>query len=297
MISTTFQQGLRALWLALVSTLLISVSAAALAAPALWAVNDEDTTVYVFGTIHVMKPETTWRTSRFNAAFKEADTLLLEVDNPQDQAKILPLIREHGLSPTHPLSSLLSEKDLARLDVVAKSVGLSATRLDPMRPWLAALSLATAPLRKAGYDPESGVDAVLRKDAASTDKPVHGLETLDQQFRLLASFPEDGQVAYLVRTLNDFENGEAQLNLLIKAWVDGDVAAVEQIGVRPMRALSERVYQTLLIERNRNWADQIALIMGKPGKVFVAVGALHLAGDDNLLQVLKTNGLSIERIQ
>jgi uncharacterized protein len=277
--------------------LVLLVSGGALAEPAIWVVRDQDSTVFLFGTIHVMKPATDWRSPGFDAAFNGADKLILEVEDPDDQAAVLPLIQEHGLSPARPLSSLLSAEDLSRLDAAAKSVGLSAAQLEPLRPWLASLSLAAAPLRRAGYDPASGVDPVLRAQALSAGMKISGLETLDQQVRLLAGFPEDGQLAYLMRSLDEFDTGAAQLDRLVEAWLAGDVAAIDRIGVRPMREIGERVYQALLVERNRAWADRISLILDDTGTAFIAVGALHLAGEDSVQRMLEDRGLTVERVQ
>lgn len=297
MFAASFRQTLRAALPAIVGGLVLLFSGAAFAEPAIWAVRDRDSTVFLFGTIHVMKPGTNWRSPRFEEAFKDADQLILEVENPEDQAAVLPLIREHGLSPDRPLSLLLSAEDLPRLDGAAKSVGLSAAQLDPMRPWLASLSLAAAPLRRAGYDPASGIDPVLRTDALAAGMTITGLETLDQQVRLLAGFPEEGQLAYLLRSLDDFDDGAAQLERLVEAWLAGNVLAIEQIGLRPIREVGERVYQALLVERNRAWADRISLILDGTGTAFIAVGALHLAGEDSVQRILENRGLTVERIQ
>ncbi|MNI00973.1 TraB family protein [compost metagenome] len=297
MFPASFRQTLRAALPAIVGGLVLLFSGAAFAEPAIWAVRDRDSTVFLFGTIHVMKPGTNWRSPRFEEAFKDADQLILEVENPEDQAAVLPLIREHGLSPDRPLSLLLSAEDLTRLDGAAKSVGLSAAQLDPMRPWLASLSLAAAPLRRAGYDPASGIDPVLRTDALAAGMTITGLETLDQQVRLLAGFPEEGQLAYLLRSLDDFDDGATQLERLVEAWLAGNVLAIEQIGLRPIREAGERVYQALLVERNRAWADRISLILDDTGTAFIAVGALHLAGEDSVQRILENRGLTVERIQ
>ncbi|MDP3404278.1 MAG: TraB/GumN family protein [Brevundimonas sp.] len=282
---------------AAIGGLVLFISGGALAEPAIWAVRDHDSTVFLFGTIHVMKSDTAWRSPRFDAAFSSADTLILEVENPEDQAAVLPLIQEHGLSPDRPLSSLLSAEDLSRLDTAAKSVGLSAAQLDPLRPWLASLSLAAAPLRRAGFDPASGIDPVLRAEALAAGMTVAGLETLDQQVRLLAGFPEAGQLAYLMRSLNDFDEGAAQLERLVEAWLAGDVAGVGEIGVRSMREVGEGVYQVLLVERNRAWAERISATLDDAGTTFIAVGALHLAGEDSVQRLLEDRGLTVERVQ
>ena len=141
--------------------------------PALWVVRDADSTLYLFGTVHVLRPTTAWGSDTVDAAFDSASRLILEVANPDDQAAAMPLIMQYGISPETPLSSLLTANELAALDVAAKSIGLSAAQMDPMRPWLAALTLSVAPLTKAGYDPTSGVDLLLKARAEALTVSNH----------------------------------------------------------------------------------------------------------------------------
>lgn len=291
-----FSRRLRRLAPILFGLITFALGAPAQAEPALWVVKDHDSTLYLFGTIHVLKPDADWRSPRFDAAFDSASQLVLEVENPEDQAALMPLIQQHGLSPDRPLSTLLSAEDIARLDETARSLGLSAAQLDPMRPWLASLSLAVAPLAKAGYQPSSGVDPILRARAEANGMAVSGLETLDQQVRLLAGFPEDGQLAYLKRTLDDYASGAAQLDLLVAAWLAGDVEAIDAIGVASMRQAGDRVYQALLVDRNRDWADQIVRLLDGSGEGFIAVGALHLAGEDSVQAMLAQRDVTVERL-
>ena len=297
MLNETIRQMLRRVLHPVIGGLALILGGTAVAEPAIWVVRDQDSALYLFGTIHVMKPDTEWRSAHFDTAFSSASQLILEVENPEDQAAVLPLIRAHGLSPDRPLSSLISSEDITRLDAVARSVGFSAAQLDPMRPWLASMTLATAPLRRAGYDPTSGIDQVLRTQALASGMTINGLETLDQQVALLASFPEEGQIAYLIRSLDDFDAGGAQLQLLTEAWLEGDIVAIEQIGVSPMREVGERVYQALLVERNRVWADRIAAMLDDAGTAFIAVGVLHFAGEDSVQRMLEDRGITVERVQ
>lgn len=272
------------------------VASAQTAGPALWVVRDADSTLYLFGTVHVLRETDDWGSPAIDAAFDSAATLVLEIDNPEDQAALIPLVQQHGLTPDRPLSSLLTADEVQTLDTAAQSMGLSAARLDPMRPWLAALQLAAAPLANAGYDPGSGVDAILRRRAAEAGLPVMGFETLAQQVGILAGFPEEGQLAYLRRTLNDYDRGAAQLDRLIEAWSRGDTAAIETIGLEPIRAVGPRAYQTLIVERNIDWADQIQTLLDGAGVTFVAVGALHLTGEHSVQSVLEARGVPVERV-
>lgn len=264
--------------------------------PALWVVRDEDSTLYLFGTVHVLRPSTLWRWTAVEEAFDSADRVVLEISNPDDQAAMMPLIQQHGLSPERPLSELLTAEERTRLDAAAQAMGASGAALDPMRPWLAALTLSVAPLVKAGYDPQSGVELVLKARAAEAGKEVGGFETIDEQIRILAGFPEAAQLDFLRSTLEDFEGATTELDSLVEAWASGDVRAIDRIGVQPMRQDNRTIYDALLVRRNANWADQIETMLEGSGTVFIAVGAAHLAGGDSVQSILDRRGVEVDRI-
>lgn len=266
------------------------------AGPALWVVRDADSTLYLFGTVHVLRPDTLWRWATVENAFDSADRLVLEISNPDDQAAMMPVIQQHGMSPDRPLSQLLNAEERARLDAAAQTMGASGAALDPMRPWLAALTLSVAPLVKAGYDPQSGVELVLKARAAAAGKDVGGFETIDEQVRILAGFPEEAQLDFLRGTLEDFETATTDLDKLVEAWAEGDVRAIDRLGVQPMRRENRAVYDALLVRRNANWADQIETMLEGSGTAFIAVGAAHLAGRDSVQTMLDRRGVEVERI-
>lgn len=264
--------------------------------PALWVIRDTDSTLYLFGTVHVLRPNTLWRWARVENAFDSADRVVLEISNPDDQAAMMPLIRQHGMSPDRPLSGLLTAEERTRLDAAAQTMGASGAALDPMRPWLAALTLSLAPLAKAGYDPQSGVELALKARAAAAGKEVGGFETIDEQVRILAGFPEADQLAFLRSTLEDFETATTDLDRLVEAWSNGDVRAIDRLAVQPMRRADRTVYEALLVKRNANWADQIQTMLEGSGTVFIAVGAAHLAGGDSVGAILGRRGVEVDRI-
>ncbi|NJC41248.1 hypothetical protein GGQ87_001506 [Brevundimonas alba] len=264
--------------------------------PALWVVRDEDSTLYLFGTVHVLRPTTLWRWARIENAFDSADRVVLEISNPDDQAAIVPLVQQRGLSPERPLSSLLNAEERVKLDAAAQTMGASGAALDPMRPWLAALTLSVAPLTNAGYDPMSGVELGLKARATAAGKEVGGFETIDEQVRILAGFPEDDQLAFLRSTLEDFESASTDLDRLVEAWSTGDVRAIDRLGVQPMRRADRALYEALLVKRNTNWANQIQTMLDGSGTVFIAVGSAHLAGGDSVQSMLNRRGVRVERI-
>ena len=265
------------------------------AGPALWVIRDADSTLYLFGTVHVLRPTTAWGSARVDAAFASADDIWFEISNPDDQAAIIPLIQQHGISPDRPLSSLLTVDELAALDAAASGAGLTAAQMDPFRPWLAGLTLSVAPLVKAGYDPRSGVELILKARADAAGKPVHGFETIDKQIGILAGMSEADQLAFLRSTLEAYDDATVELDQMVEAWATGDVATLERVAVDEIRAESPAVYQALLVQRNTDWAGQIQTLLAGSGTAFIAVGAAHLAGDDSVQEILADRGVAVTR--
>ena len=277
------------------NTALPSVPRAEGTGPALWVVRDADSTLYLFGAMHLLRPTTGWGTDRIDRAFASASHLIMEVDSPEDQSALLPLIRQHGLSPDRPLSSLLTSAELATLEAAAGTMGGSAADMEPMRPWLAGVTIQSASIIRAGYAPGSGVEPILKARAQAAGMTISGFETPDEQIRMLASFPEEGQLAYLRRSLDEFGAAQTEVDRLVEAWAAGDVGTIRTLAVDPMRE-TPLLYDVLLVRRNTNWADQIETLLEGSGTVFIAVGALHLAGDDSVQQILLKRGVEVAAV-
>lgn len=263
--------------------------------PALWVVRDADSTLYLFGTIHLLRPDTVWRSERVDRAFDSASQLILEVVNPQDRSALMALVRGHGMSPDRPLSSLLTAAELTTLDTAARTIGSSAAEMDPMRPWLVGVTIQSASIVRAGYAADSGVEPILTARAEAAGMTISGFETPDDQIRMLAGFEEEGQLTYLRRSLDQFGNAQTELDTLVDAWAKGDVATIETVGVGPLRD-TPVLYDAILVRRNTNWADQIQTLLEGSGTVFIAVGALHLTGDDSVQMILRSRGVVVESV-
>jgi len=285
---------LRALLLALLLGLFASP---ALAQPGLWVVKDADTTIYLFGTVHLLPNDTDWHFPALDKALADSQALYVEIVD-DDQANMTALVMRYGMDVAHPLSSLLMPHDRGRLERAARLAHVpgGAATLEVMRPWLAALTLTVAPLTQAGLDPAQGVDRQLRATMEKAAKPVRALETAEQQIRFLADMPQAMQLALLRSTLRDTDRATLDLKAIIDAWKAGDDEALARLENDLMRREEPGLYQSLLVERNEAWAKQVAAMLQQPGTVFVAVGAAHLAGPDSLQQQLKKQGESVERL-
>lgn len=272
-------------------------AAPAFAEPALWVIKDSDSTVYLFGTVHVLKPQTQWRSARIAKAFAAADDVVMEIQQPDNPAAMQPLMMRYGLDRAAPLSSKLSPETYRKLQAAAQGMGLPAQAIEPMRPWLAALTVSLTPLLQAGYDPESGVEKLLTAEAKAAGKPVSAFETAEQQVRFFADMTPDQERALLESTLADVEEGPGKVDALVAAWAAGDQRELNRQMVDEMRRDYPALYRLLLVDRNRDWAAQLKTKLAGSGVSFVAVGAGHLTGPDSLQVALARLGIEARAVK
>lgn len=264
--------------------------------PAMWVIRDADSTIYLYGSFHLLKPTTQWGQAHVDAAFASADEIWFELTDVNDQAQMVTLLQQLGLSPDRPLSSILNADDIAKLDAVAKTMGASAAAFDPMRPWMVSMQLAVVQLMMGGFDPNLGVEKILMARAAELGKPMKGFETMAEQFGILAGISEEGQIEMLRATLRDLDKGPAQMEELANAWASGNVEKIEEVMIEEMKAQQPDAYDAMLTRRNVNWVNQIKGILAGSGTSFIAVGAGHLAGDDSVQALLAADGIVAERV-
>lgn len=274
-------------------------SSAAFADPALWLIKGPHASLYLYGTVHVLRPNQSWESPALDKALAASQELWLEVPDADDATKMQPMIQTLGIDPAHPLSSKLDKADVARVDAAARSAGIpnGEQALEPMQPWLASLTLATLPLMQAGYDPKSGVEIRLKARSQSMGKPVRGLETLTQQMHFFADMPQVTQVAMLRATLAEVDAGPKRLDALVTAWDAGDLDGIARATAKEMASKTPELYESLIVQRNRRWAGQLDELLKGKGTGFVAVGAAHLVGPDSVQTLLTRRGYTIERVQ
>ena len=266
------------------------------AGPPLWVVRDADSTVYLFGTVHYLRPGTAWGSDKVDAAFAAADQFWVEVADQDDPTVVAAVAQQHGVTPDRPLSSILSAEDFAAFDRAAQGVGASGAAMDAYRPWLAAFMVAgTAPMQ-AGYRPDLGVDKTLMDRARAEGKTIHGFETADRQLRLIAGMSEEAQIAYLNNYVRNGGQIVPKLDQTVAAWLKGDAAEVGRLNRLDTLDIHPDVHRAALIVRNADWTDQIETMMQGSGTAFVAVGVAHLADQDSLIDMLKARGFTVERL-
>jgi uncharacterized protein YbaP (TraB family) len=270
--------------------------------PAMWQVKGVHGTVYLFGSVHVMKPDVAWETARVKDALKSSDLLYLEVADlgADAQAQLQPVVMQLGMDAAHPLSGKLTKADLDLLDAALKSLGMPGEQvMEPMQPWLAYLTLSVLPAIKAGYQPDSGIDQKLLAEGKGEGKKVAGFETAEEQLHYLADMPQADQVLLLHQTLVDLPKSADQMDTMVADWTRGDVEKIAAMENDDMKTKYPALYARLLVKRNEHFADVLAGVLKDPasGTVFVAIGAAHLAGPDSVQKMLQAKGYTAVRVE
>jgi uncharacterized protein YbaP (TraB family) len=274
----------------------IPAMAAETAWPRAWVVRDGDTEITLFGTVHALPKDTPWLSPALAARLDAADTLVLEALVPEDAAALAGVINKVGLrGDGKPMAGRLSPAELKRVEAAAAKAGVPMAALDRMETWLAALTLGNAALASAGINAEAGVEPQLLARARKGGKAITALETIEQQLRFFAGLPDADQRAMLMATVDEADSVGPAMATMVRMWKAGEVDAIAGEFDKEMQA-TPLLRQRLIVDRNARWADWIAGVMRRPGKVVVAVGAGHLGGADGLLARLAAKGLVPEPV-
>jgi uncharacterized protein YbaP (TraB family) len=264
------------------------------AKPALWKLADADTTIYLFGTIHLLPEELNWRTPALEEAIARSETLVLETEVSSDPTAAAQTMMKLGISPgLPPLAERVPPEKREALERMIKATGVPAQALDRMETWTAALTLMAVSFRQMGFSSEEGVERSL---SAGYPKPVKGLETVEQQFGFFDQLSEEAQRALLAGTIDDPGKAKAEFEAMLNACKRGDTDAIART-FDSEKALSPELRERLMKRRNAAWADWLAKRLDQPGTIMVAVGAGHLAGKDSVQKMLMAKGLRTTRIQ
>jgi hypothetical protein len=268
------------------------------ARPALWQVSDADTSIYLFGTIHLLPENYQWRSSKFDAALNGSQELVVEtIVDEKNPAAMMAALTSLAFSPNlPPLSERVPPAKRAALAAAVKKSGLPPQAFDRMETWAAAFMLLGIQFRDLGLKGGEGVETVLRSDFTAKSKPIGQLETNAEQLGFFDRLPEDAQRQLLEGALDSSDKAQAELKAMLASWVKGDVPAIARSFNRDL-AGSPELYDALLKRRNANWAKWVENRLGKPGTVFVAVGAGHLAGKSSVIDLLQRDGLKVRRVQ
>jgi len=272
--------------------------AATLAKPALFKVSDADTTIWLFGTFHMLPAGIDWFRGPVRAAFDGSSELVLEVPIPDpDPEKSRAAAEALARDPQgRPLAERIRPDLAAAVRKEAEAAGLPWAALDTARPWFIAVTLQVMEFGKLGMSPAEGVEQRLADAARTAGKAVAGMETIESQLRLLANLGRTREEQFLALAVADLGDAPDDVPKLVAHWSAGDLDAIGQIFLAETAEFPE-IQQTVFFDRNRRFADWIEARLARPGTVFVGVGAGHLSGNRSVQSMLPRAGVAIERVQ
>ena len=266
------------------------------ASPAMWQVKDADTTIYLFGTFHLLDACRDWFRGSVKAAFDRSDELVIETVLPENPAELQPLLMRLAVDPQgRTITSRLGEADAAKL---RQQLGPVADAFDQAKfePWFINLTLSNLAAQKLNLNPELGPETVLRRAAAARNMPLSGVETVEFQFNIFDRQPDEAQVKSLRETLADPDAAVRTLRPMLETWSTGNSERLAQI-VNEGTTEDPQMHRVLLVDRNAAWARWIQERLQRPGTVFMAVGAGHLGGVGSVQEQLSWLGIESSRVR
>lgn len=271
--------------------------------PAIWLIEDNDTKIYLFGTIHVFPASLDWRSPRLDQVIREADELVMETPDAS-AAEMFDsdrLFRPMMMGKSVPLLSRVSPEARPALQAVLEATPLQAEVYDEMHLWAVAFLLQGYMLSQA-YAEEgqavamTGAEEVLGEIFRKSRRPISGVETVEEQIAVFSTMPLAVQRRFLEATVLGDGSGEAAepsgVPMTDDDWISGDVEAI----AAGMQEMAPELYEPLLTRRNRNWTGWLSRRMERPGTVLFAVGAGHLAGPQSVQRMLAERGITARRI-
>jgi uncharacterized protein YbaP (TraB family) len=260
-------------------------------------VQDEDSTLYLYGTVHLLPPRLDWQRDDMRDAFAQAGTVFFEADHSgADGVQAQALATQRGLRRDgRRLTEILDGYQAKLLEAVANNGDIALEALDSMQPWLASEFLTISAADAAGLSADISADEALKSRARQSGKNLIFFETATGQVNQMADLPQDTQLALLTDTMERFDLMGETLNEIAQDWSVGDVDALERQLIVPLASAPEGYADTVLIQRNEDWAEQLDQFLQGSGTGFVAVGISHLLGDSSLQDALEARGYDVKR--
>lgn len=268
-----------------------------LQAASVWKVSNEQHSLYIGGTMHVLTPKDYPLAKEYDLAYKAADKVIFETDmqtasSPEFSQKLMSqMMYNDGTT----INQVLKPDTYKALAIHLSSREIPMQTLASYKPSLLAISLSFIELKAMGYSSE-GVDMFYTNMAKAHGKEQGWLETPDEQLAFLAKLAGDDPNAMVEYTLKDIIKMPEMFAKLHSTWLAGDMQGMADVGITTFKADYPVIYKSLLVARNNNWLPQIVNMLNDSPIEFVLVGALHLSGPDSLLTMLKSKGYRVKKL-
>jgi uncharacterized protein len=262
-----------------------------------WAIHGEHNTVYLAGSIHLLKAADATLPAAFERAYTGSRTLVMELDlGATNQLEAAGWMMEHGVLPEgSSLRKVIGETRYRRVSAEATRLGLPIESLDQLSPWVLGLQLLEMQYMQLGFDPQEGVEQQLERRAQSDGKHTAGLETVSEQLGVFETLSQEDQARFLDMVVTEMHDVESETQSVVVAWRAGDAAKLAALLGDEYKSFPA-LYRSLVTDRNRRWVPQIEKLLKDKDNYFVVVGALHLVGDGGLLELMRRDGFRPEAL-
>jgi uncharacterized protein len=276
---------------------LMSMTTVAAAATAIWQVSDADSSIWLFGSVHMLPADVDWRTGKLDKVISKAERVYFEADvSAAAQAEMMPLSIELGFNRDGVLlSDQIGEALTDRVREAALDYGIPMPALLTMKPWMAATTLSSGPMMQSGYEARFGVEMVLAAELSDEQKGF--LETGGEQLGFLAGGTLEEQITMLEATLDTLHLAQSDIEAMVAAWLDGNPEALGQAFDQQMEGFGDVMVERIIDLRNHNWTDKIEAMLASNEAALLVVGAAHLAGETSVAKLLEERGYLSKRIQ
>ena len=263
----------------------------------LWQVTSGKSTLYLQGSIHVLRENSYPLDPAIETAYVASDVLVQEVDmqtmsSAETQARIL---REATLPKGQTLRTTLDQTTYKLFNQACLDTNIPATIMEPLKPWYAAMSLSMIKLQSMGFNPNYGLDKYFNDKATADKKKIIGLETIDFQIKLFSSLSEEDPNKMINRTLTELKIFKEDIEKMEQAWKKGDI---ETLGALLTKSFDDYpdTYKRFILDRNAAWVKILDTLLEKSETHMVVVGAGHLSGQGGLIELLKNNGYALKQL-
>jgi uncharacterized protein YbaP (TraB family) len=264
---------------------------------ALWELHGKHNTVYILGSIHVLRQSDYPLAPAVLNAYGNADSIFMEVNLAELDAQRMQteLLASARLPEGKTLPGIMGDERYKRAQSLAQEVGVDLGIFDAFAPWFAAEAISQLQLQQLGFQPKSGVEMFFLERARADHKPVAGLETVHDQIALFDALSMDEQANYLVSSLEEAHDLPKEVDAMVHAWASGDTKwftdqLKSELGRDPV------LYESVLVARNRKWVPKIEAMLNDDKNYLVIVGTGHLVGQGSVIQLLKKDGIAAAQL-
>jgi len=263
----------------------------------MWEVAGTKNSVYLLGSIHLLRKEDYPLPTALDTAYADADVIIMEVDmDDLDPIAAQTAFTTYGiLHDDRTLRDLMGVKLYEQAVAAADAIDMPLDMLSKTEPWYAAMTVEIMMLNRIGFDPALGIEMYMMSKAQDDGKRIDGFETVVEQIQILDGMSIEAQRGMLMATLTESAKLRETMDELIDAWRHGDVAHLES-GMLDELAKHEELNKALITDRNRRWVDRIETLLADDDNYLIVVGALHLIGLDGVPRQLERNGYHVQQL-